>query len=567
MSTLLKMTKKASKKKDNSIQVEIPEIFQELFLPYRFKVYFGGRGSGKCLKVGTKVIMYDGTLKSVEDVAVGDLLMGPDLQPRTVLSLSRGIGQLHKIRQTSGMDYVVNDSHILALKVLLNGIQSDCNIPISEYIGLCSKKKAELFGYRKVSSDYMLTEISVEDAGLGEYAGFALDKDHLFLLEDGTVTHNSWNIADALLLKALESPRRILCAREFQSSISDSVHHLLVTQIDRLGLSSYFNVGKVTITSVNGSSFIFKGLRMNPQEIKSTEDVDICWVEEGQSVSEESWQVLTPTIRKPGSEIWVSFNPLNETDPTYRRFVVELQPSSVVRKVNWNDNPHFPEVLDMERLHMMRTDPDAYEHVWEGNVLRISDAVIYKGKFEVGTFEAPSDARFYHGADWGFAKDPTCLIRCWIQNNILYIDQEAYGVGVDMDAIPALFDGVETARAWPIKADNARPETISHVRGKGFNITAAAKWAGCVEDGIAYIRSFEKIMIHERCKHTAQEFRLYSYKVDRQTGDILPVVVDANNHMQDALRYALDGLIVRKQRETTTGNSIIKGKGGRLNGF
>jgi len=298
--------------------------------------------------------------------------------------------------------------------------------------------------------------------------------------------------------------------------------------------------------SATGSSFIFKGLRMNPQEIKSTEDVDICWIEEAQSVSEESWKVLTPTIRKADSEIWISFNPMNESDPTYQRFVLNPQPGSVIKKVNWNDNPYFPEVLNAERLHMLNTDVDAYNHIWGGEILKISDAVIFKGKFEVKAFDTPRDARFYHGVDWGFAQDPTMLIRYFISGRTLCIDQEAGGIGVDLDELPALFDSIDTSRKWPIKADNSRPETISYMRKRGFNITAADKWHGCVEDRIAHLRSFDKIIIHERCKRTQDEFRHYSYKVDRQTNDVLPVVIDAHNHCIDAIGYGLDGLIKKK---------------------
>jgi phage terminase large subunit len=195
---------------------------------------------------------------------------------------------------------------------------------------------------------------------------------------------------------------------------------------------------------------------------------------------------------------------------------------------------------------MLHTDPDAYQHVWEGDVLRISDAVIFKGKFEVRPFETPANVRFYHGADWGFAKDPTALVRCFVVANTLYVDQEAYGVGIDLDDTPALFDKIDTARTWPIRADNARPETISFMRQRGYNISGAEKWHGSVEDGIAHLRSFDRIVIHERCKHTAEEFRLYSYKVDKQTSDVLPIVVDAHNHVIDSIRYSLDGLIRKK---------------------
>ena len=277
----------------------------------------------------------------------------------------------------------------------------------------------------------------------------------------------SWQIARALVSKAHQSRLRILCTREFQSSIADSVHKLLKDQIFGLGLDPWFHINDSGITSKRtGADFIFKGLRRSIQEIKSTEGVDICWVEEAQSVSNESWEVLIPTIRKENSEIWISFNTGEETDPTYVRFVLNTPPDAIVRKVGWQDNPHFPEVLNKERLYLKRVDPESYEHVWEGMPKSISDACIFKGKFSVESFETPDDVYFYYGADWGFSQDPTTLIRSFIIGNTLYIDYEAYGIGVDWDDIPDLFDTVPESREWPIRADNSRPETISHLKKK-----------------------------------------------------------------------------------------------------
>lgn len=190
-----------------------------------------------------------------------------------------------------------------------------------------------------------------------------------------------------------------------------------------------------------------------------------------------------------------------------------------------------------------RTDPEAWDHIWNGNPKVISDAQVFRGKYLIEPFETPPDARFFHGADWGFAKDPTVLVRAFAKDNRLYVDAEAYGIGVELDETPQLFDSMETARKWDIKADSSRPETISHIAKKGFKIKAAKKWSGSVADGLAALKSFEKIIVHPRCKHTADEMRLYSYKVDRVTGDILPVLVDAHNHCIDALRYAFDGYI------------------------
>ena len=322
-----------------------------------------------------------------------------------------------------------------------------------------------------------------------------------------------------------------------------------------MGLSPWYEVQKTRIIAMNGTEFVFKGLRYNVQEIKSTEGVDVCWVEEAQSVSEESWAVLVPTIRQENSEIWMTFNPMDDDDPTYRRFVLNPPPDSIVRKVSWRDNPWFPQVLREEMEYLLRVDPDAYAHVWEGETRTISDAVILRGKVEVRPFETPPVERFYFGADWGFSQDPTALVRCFVLGDALYVDHEAYAIGCDIDKTPALFDRIPDARKWPIYADSARPETISYMRRAGFNISPADKWGGSVEDGIAFLRSFEKIVVHERCKHVAEEARLYKYRVDQRTGEVLPVVVDANNHCIDALRYSLVKLI-RGFRKPLTVNSF-----------
>lgn len=661
----------------------------------------------------------------------------------------------------------------------------------------------------------------------------------------GRGSGKSWSVARALLLLGYEKPMRILCAREIQRSISDSVHKLLCEQIEAIGLSGAYTITRDAIRCTSGTEFIFKGLRSNPQEIKSTEGIDICWVEEAAAVSADSWDILIPTVRKPNSEIWLTFNPLDESDPTFQRFVLNAPDDAYVCKVNYDGNPAFPDVLKKEMEWLKARDYESYLHIWEGEVRKHSNAVIFAGRFRVEEFETDRDARFYQGADWGFAClggdtlimtdrgekpikdiipgdmvltrkgykpvlhllrrgikdvysldygggtltvtndhriftadgwkqaqelkeietvcvvtksnltaksisdtqtgntqtisiangkaagsitpqsiigiygntttgkslpvmlsttqtethstiqsktlsvsrrfstpkfttrtiwglsrrskwrniggftvtqkktgrnaernqlqqrkngaafaksaeslsrsqtsirnfvpqnagrkatagthganlsvkcagrslsrqamtderlalinapmrlislnekqevydltvegeheffangllvhncDPTCLVRCFIQDRTLYIDKEAWGVGVELDETPALFDTIETARKWPIKADNARPETISFMRRRGFNISAAKKWQGSIEDGIEFLKSYD-IVIHPRCRHTIDEFNHYSYKVDKQTGEVLPIVVDSFNHIIDATRYALSDLM------------------------
>ena len=376
----------------------------------------------------------------------------------------------------------------------------------------------------------------------------------------------SWSIARALILLAHgRKALRIGCFRELQNSIKDSVHKLLCDQIDLLGLTIWFKITQTSIVHrVTKSEFLFKGLRSNATEIKSTEGIDIAWVEEAQLVSKDSWELLIPTIRKDGSEIWISFNPNEETDATYKKFVLNTPPNSCIHLVNWYNNPWFPKELNAERQHMLATDPEAYTHIWEGGCKIIGDAVVFKGKYVVDTFEYPTDCRpedkprLFFGLDFGFAQDPVAATRSYVTGKPpfeeLWIEHEAFGVGVEIDEIPQLMNTIPGAREWPWKADNARPESISYIRRQQYQITAAEKWPGCVEDRIAHLKGYKKIHIHQRCKHMQQEARLYSYKVDKQNNDILPVLVDKHNHGWDAVGYSLDGYIQKRGVHQVWGN-------------
>lgn len=366
----------------------------------------------------------------------------------------------------------------------------------------------------------------------------------------GRGSGKSWAIAEALIVMADMCKLRILCCREIQKSIKDSSYQLLKDTADRLGIANRFVFLETEIRhKKTGSKFIFTGLLRNEQTIKSKEGMDICWVEEAQTVSESSWETLIPTIRKDGSEIWLSFNPLNADDPTTIRFVENPPPEAYVRKVNYDENPYFNDALRREMEWDRKNDYEKYLHIWEGYPRTFSDAQVFRGKYVVEPFEDDlykKAERLFFGADFGFAQDPSTLVRCFMLDRNLYIDYEAYGVGVEIDELPQLYRSVPGADKWPIKADSARPETISYLRNRcGFNIAGAEKWQGSVEDGIAYLKSFEKIVIHPSCKHTADEFRLYSYKTDKLTNEVLPIILDKNNHIIDAIRYGLDGYITQ----------------------
>lgn len=674
---------------------------------------------------------------------------------------------------------------------------------------------------------------------------FLITENHRYKVAyGGRGSGKSVGFADACLIRALSKKTRILCTRQLQTSIRDSVHKLLCDRIFALGMDKWFEITRESIRCANGSEFLFKGIQNNVMEIKSMEGINIAWCEEAQNVSDESWEILIPTIRKEGSEIWICFNPDREDDATYRRFVKNPPPDCKSVLVNYMDNPYFPDVLRKEMEYCKQIDYPRYEHIWLGKTVMETEAQIFKGKFELLDFEADEGTEFFYGADWGFAClgentlvntskgdipikdiqvgdmvlsrdgykkvlfinkkhkkqtydldfgyksdiiitgdhrvytkdgwkmvkdlkgienvcvikknlmerfisviqtesipiistikqekkkefitgifgnttmdlfqmvilfiirtiihlitllktlfvslkkniqkyiikkilgifqkkkcgilgqkmdilrkigrkegkslwkrlkkgvvyvknvvknlwlrmfiksfvvqsaenvqirviakkntfvkcvaknlwhhlmsseklvqknvpinlrlrkeketvyditveggeffangllvhncDPTALTRCFIENNCLYIDYEAGGVGVEMEELIPLFKTVPQSTKWRIRADCARPETISYVARHGFDCVAAEKWKGSIEDGIEYLRSFEKIYIHPRCKHTYEEFKYYSYKKDRISGDILPIIVDDWNHYIDSIRYALEPYIRNK---------------------
>jgi phage terminase large subunit len=410
-------------------------------------------------------------------------------------------------------------------------------------------------------------------ADLPAYAEPLFSPKRYKVLYGGRGAARSWSVARALLIKAAQSTLRIGCFREFQKSIKDSVHRLLKDQIDLLELPGY-HITDHELRHVNGSLFIFEGLRQNVTKIKSLEGIDIAWVEEAERVSKTSWDVLIPTIRKPGSEIWVTYNPDLEDDPTHLRFAKRPPPNAWVKQVSASDNPWFPAELAAERAYLYAVDPDAADHVWGGHCRTASAAQILRDKWRVEAFEPVTEASLvalhgpralddatvraqlwdgpYHGADFGFANDPNTLVRCWIapgtiphSTGRLMIEYEAYKIGQDTDHIPPDWSAaVPGAERYAIRGDSARPETISYLARHGFpGIIGVDKWSGSVEDGIAHLRQYERIIIHARCTHAIDEAKHYSYKVDPRTGDVLPEIVDLHNHIWDAVRYALAPLI------------------------
>jgi phage terminase large subunit len=210
--------------------------------------------------------------------------------------------------------------------------------------------------------------------------GFLLEPHRYKVLYGGRGAGRSWSFARALIYFALLKPIRALCAREIQNTIRDSVHKLLSDQIELLGLGPVFTIQENCIRVANGSEIIFSGLStLAAENIKSMEGISIVWMEEAQTVTDRSLDILIPTIRKEGSEIWFGFNPSLETDPVYKRFVIDPPEDCVSILINYNDNSMFPDVLDRERLHCKRVNPDAYENIWLGKCKpAIEGAIFFK---------------------------------------------------------------------------------------------------------------------------------------------------------------------------------------------
>lgn len=361
----------------------------------------------------------------------------------------------------------------------------------------------------------------------------------------------SWGVGRALLIQAAATPLRILCAREFQNSIVESVHHLLEAQIGAIGLGAFYEVQNNVIRGANGSEFIFAGLRSNVTRIKSFEGVDRVWVEEAQMVSKTSWDTLIPTIRKEGSEIWVTYNPGLETDETHQRFVISPPASAVVVKINWNDNPWFPETLRLEKDELKARDPDAYQNVWEGNCRVTLDGAIYAKELRVAQEEGrirnvPCDeARPVHTFfDLGWADNTSIWFAQTIGNELRLIDYYSNSQMPIQHYIGVLQNkGYMDGTDW--LPHDARAKTLATGRSVEEIMLAAGRKVRIVpnlsiHDGINAARTiFPRCYFDEqKCAEGLQSLRHYRFDVDSDSGQFSARPLhDYHSHAADAFRY------------------------------
>jgi phage terminase large subunit len=378
----------------------------------------------------------------------------------------------------------------------------------------------------------------------------------------------SWGVARALLILAAKDKLRVLCAREYQTSIKDSVHKLLSDQIYDLGLDSFYEITQASIRGKNGSEFFFVGLKNNISNVKSFEGVDICWVEEAQTVSKTSWNVLIPTIRKEKSEIWVTFNPELETDDTFQRFVVHSPKDCVIEKINWYDNPWFPDTLRLEKDDLKERDIEAYNTVWEGICRQTVDGAVFAKEMQSAELEGrimrvPYDpSKPVHAVfDLGWA-DATAI---WF---IQFIGMEIHLIRYLEDTQRTISHYLSVMQTFGYVYDtlwlphDAQNKTLASngrsieeiVRAAGYKVQITAKVP--VSDSINAARTvFPKCYFdREECADGLQCLRHYRYDVDPDTKMFSKSPLhDQYSHGADAFRYI--GLVVnepRKAKKQTT---------------
>jgi len=360
----------------------------------------------------------------------------------------------------------------------------------------------------------------------------------------------SWAAARALLAKGMERPLRILCAREIQRSINDSVHRLLSDQISELGLSSFYAVTDSSIRGRNGTEFFFSGLRtQDVHKLKSYEGVDICWVEEAHVVSKKSWDILIPTIRKEASEIWITFNPELDTDETYTRFVVNPPAESVVVHTTYSDNPWFPDVLELERLDLQKRDPVAYENVWEGKCRASVEGAIYEAElanvYTEGRFRrVPYDPLLKVHTVWDLGWNDMMSI-ILVQRGV----SEVRVIGYIQDHHKTLADYVDMldrqpyryaydwlphdGKAKDYKSGKSAEELL---KGMGRKVRIVENLG--IEAGIKAARlMFPRVYFDERADKLLYALKRYRRTINQTTGQPGPPLHDDASHGSDAFRY------------------------------
>lgn len=376
----------------------------------------------------------------------------------------------------------------------------------------------------------------------------------------GRYSLKSHTVARILLIRARQQTRRFGCFREMQNSIAESSHQLLADLIRSYLLEDFVVTNNGIVNRLNGSDFLFRGLYRNEQNIKSTEGIDIAWVEEAQTVSEKSIEVLTPTIRKEGSQIIYTYNRLEEEDPVHKRLVIEGRPNTLIINVNYDIALKYGMMPDVMRLEMeddRDKRPQLYKHKWLGEPLALLESRIYKGWIEID--DVPPEAKLMRRwVDFGYSNDPCSIGNVYSWNGAYIVDELAYRTGLLNHQIAGIIlqDEKDKGVALTI-ADSSEPKSIDELKLAGVTILPAIKGPDSINYGIHVVQGC-KIFYTKRSQNIKKEHVNYTWKEDKD-GNILPVPIDMFNHAMDGIRYAVTSLEMPQKTGVVINRPNLKG--------
>jgi phage terminase large subunit len=382
------------------------------------------------------------------------------------------------------------------------------------------------------------------------------------VLFGGRSSGKTATIIRLLLVEGIKNKIFVLCCREYQASIEDSVYRELKRSIFDFDLFSHYTVKHDRIVGKNGTEFVFKGIARDPFSLKGIPKIDFCFAEEAETFSKESWDILLPTLYKTSTtKLLLAFNPREEQSDTYQRFVVNSHalPQPVLKiNINYTDNPFLNELALQDIEQTKKYDYAKYEHIYLGQPLNISEAVVYKGCFEVvDDCDIPSLAEVKVGLDFGYSPDPLAVLKIFvIDSNTIYIEKEIYENKVlpsqIRNKINKIMPEVMNKVIW---ADSARNDSIAELNQQGMRVKPSIKGKGSIESGIEFLRG-KKILVNKQCSNTIFEFYNYKLKVDKN-GTILPEAEDKHNHALDALRYSFSEEIAALKRKLKMGAAVV----------
>lgn len=361
----------------------------------------------------------------------------------------------------------------------------------------------------------------------------------------GRFSLKSHTVARLLLIRARMEKTRVACFREFQNSIADSSHQLLVDLINQYEMFDFKVTDNSIVNQITGSDFLFKGLHRNEQSIKSIEGIDVAWCEESQSLSQSSIEILTPTVRKPGSQIIYTYNRLLDEDPVHKRLVIEGRPNTLVINVNYDvalKYGYMPESVRLEMEDDKAKRPALYKHKWLGEPHSLESRIYKDWQF---VDDIPHEARLVrYGLDFGYSQDPSALVGIHYYNGGYILDEIIYQKGLSNKAIA---DILHLQPQATVVADSAEPKSIDEIKSYGIVILPATKGPGSVNQGIQFVQS-QKISLTKRSVNLWKEYSNYLWNTDKN-GKTINEPQGFNDHLMSAVRYGFDKINPESQMQ------------------